>query len=61
MCGTQRLASATALMRFQTLPPSEMKLLYESISNNAVERVSYVRFSMITPTLVIQYVTLSRP
>src|SRR5262245_10128965 len=36
MFGTQRLASATALMRGQSLPPSEMKSLYGSMTSRAV-------------------------
>ena len=36
MCGTQLFASATALMRGQILPPSEMESLYRSITRSAV-------------------------
>ncbi len=36
MCGTQLLASATAWMRGQILPPSEMKSLYGSTTRSPV-------------------------
>src|SRR5262249_19400832 len=38
----QLFASATALMRGQILPPSEMKSLYGSTTSNAVMPLSYV-------------------
>src|SRR5215510_5610832 len=52
MWGTQLLASATALMRGQTLPPSEMKSLYGSTTSSAVMLLSYVgAFTAFPPAL----------
>src|SRR5215813_2972968 len=48
MCGTQLFASATALIRFQILPPSEMKSLYGSTTSSAVSCLSYVTFAMVS-------------
>src|SRR5262249_41086549 len=42
MLETQSFASATALMRGQILPPSEMKSLYGSTTSSAVMPLSYV-------------------
>src|SRR5262245_51940737 len=42
MCGTQLFASATAFRRSHSLPPSEMKSLYGSITRSAVISLSYV-------------------
>ena len=46
MLGTHLLASATAFRRSHTLPPSEMKSLYGSITRSAVISLSKFRFSM---------------
>src|SRR5215510_9598309 len=47
--GMQLLASATALMRGQILPPSEMKSLYGSTTSSAVMSLSYVGVSTLFP------------
>src|SRR5215467_7149523 len=47
--GTQLLASATALMLGQSLPPSEMKSLYGSTTSSAVMLLSYVGVFMVFP------------
>src|SRR5215831_4964063 len=49
ICATQLLASATALMRGQILPPSEMKSLYGSTTSSAVMPLSYVGVSTVFP------------
>src|SRR5262249_14513635 len=49
ICWTQLLASATALMRGQILPPSEMKSLYGSTTSSAVMSLSYVGVSTLFP------------
>src|SRR5262245_42515730 len=46
MFGTQLLASATALIRGQILPPSEMKSLYGSITTSVVMPLSEAWFVM---------------
>src|SRR5215467_9458304 len=46
MLGTQRFASATAFRRSHTLPPSEMKSLYGSITRSAVSCWLYVTFAI---------------
>jgi len=46
MFRTQLLASATALMRGQILPPSERKSLYGSTTTSAVMSLSEARFVM---------------
>ena len=45
--GIQRFASATPFKRSHTLPPSEMKSLYGSITRSAVSCLSYVTFAMV--------------
>src|SRR5215467_1279038 len=47
MFGTQLFASATALMRGQILPPSEMKSLYGSTTRSAVSSLLYVIIAML--------------
>src|SRR5277367_7078781 len=49
MCGVHPLASATALRRSHTLPPSEMKSLYGSITSRPVRLLSYF-----TPSTLLQ-------
>src|SRR5262249_52115840 len=49
MLGMQLFASATAFRRSHTLPPSEMKSLYGSITRRAVISFSYVTFAMVQP------------
>src|SRR5262244_3167595 len=46
MCGTHPFASATVFRRSHTLPPSEMKSLYGSISRRAVSCLLYVTSAM---------------
>src|SRR5215475_6812648 len=45
--GTQLFASATPFKRSHSLPPSEMKSLYGSITRSAVISLSYFRFAML--------------
>jgi hypothetical protein len=45
MCGTHPLASATPLRRSHTLPPSEMKSLYGSITTRPVLLLRYITSS----------------
>src|SRR5262249_38755990 len=53
MLGTQSFASATALMRGQILPPSEMKSLYGSTTKRALMLLSCVGVLMaVTPAVV---------
>src|SRR5262245_11934132 len=53
MLETQSFASATALMRGQILPPSEMKSLYGSTTKRALILLSYVGVFMAgTPAVV---------
>jgi hypothetical protein len=50
--GTQWLASATALMRGQSVPPSEMKSLYGSTTSSGMMPLSYVGvFTVFPPAL----------
>src|SRR5262245_24995449 len=51
MCGTQSFASATPFKRSHTLPPSEMKSLYGSITRSAVICLLYVTFAMVSREL----------
>src|SRR5207253_2010414 len=46
MCGTQSFDSATGFKRSQTLPPSEIKSLYGSITRSAVISCRNSRFVM---------------
>src|SRR5215472_1221036 len=46
-------ASATVFKRSHTLPPSEMKSLYGSITRSAVRSFSYVTFFMLPPTSAV--------
>src|SRR5215813_9423635 len=55
MCGTQLLASATALMRGQILPPSEMKSLYGSTTRRAV----ICFHSLLLPSLLLEALNAS--
>src|SRR5262249_54423662 len=48
MLGTQLFASATPFKRSHTLPPSEMKSLYGSITRSAVSLLSNATFAMIS-------------
>src|SRR5579872_3056080 len=52
--GTQPFASATGFRRSHTLPPSEMKSLYGSITRSAVARFSYASSIMAASPLLIR-------
>src|SRR5262249_33445814 len=53
MLETQPFASATALMRGQILPPSEMKSLYGSTTKRALMLLSYVEVFMVFAPAVV--------
>src|ERR1700684_268628 len=57
MWGTHPLASATYLRRSQTLPPSEMKSLYGSITTSPVSSLLYVTTVMLprTPSVPVAF------
>src|SRR5262249_47098092 len=56
ICGTQLFASATPLSLSHSLPPSEIKSLYGSITRSAVISFSYVTFAMLPPGYAVPQV-----